>query len=542
MPELEFYLEKRDGLARLCRLEIEGFEIETPCLVKFPFDGSDEDGFSKILSEYIGKAPYPLKKIYPSLYDRLERTFPVKRGIKVLSGLWSGSLRRDALDIMDLASCEPVYVTAAATPLTIPVLVYLGADILDNILAIKSALEGVYFLPQYELSVEDLKENEISILTNFTDLMELVEHNTRVLEEEVRKCRILIEREEMRNYVEAVVKLNPELTALLRIADDRVAGDERFSRFKKSRCLFSSMESPGRFEVRYFLRRTLECYEAYGKAVLVLPCTATKPYMLSPTHREIRRRVRVEIDEIIVSSPLVVPREFELLYPACNYDTPVTGRWSDEEVDFVSNRLAAFLEKGGFEIVIGHVSGGYRRVLERAASRAGCDVLWTAEDGVLSRKSIENLSRAVDSVESINEPIRIRMFRAMFRYQFGVNPDAFGDLKCRGRYPRLELYGDGDKIARVDVSNGCLDIYGKAVRHLIEKGEYCVRIGDFEPKSKVFASGVEEVYGEVRPNDVIVFHNNRIYGVGVAVMSGEEMVECRKGLAFRVRRMYGDAK
>jgi archaeosine synthase len=555
-----FYLEKRDGLAKLGKLEYEEFKIETPCLLKFG---------SEILEKFdYGKAPYPVKKIAPELYEKLK---PAEQEIKILTGLNTLS-PRDFVKSLLVTELRPVFAVAAATSLNLPLLVYLGIDIVDNILAISKAYEGVYFLPGFELSIEDLeklpcrceicREYSVSELKKLEkeEMAEIIaKHNTVVLENEVEKCRVLIRKEELRNYVEAMVKLNPELTAMLRLSDFSVTSSHTgvckfFPRFKRSKCLFATMESSYRFEVRYFLKRVFECYRPETRTLLLLPCTATKPYLVSPTHRELRRRVEINISEIIISSPLVVPREFELIYPASNYDTPVTGHWSDEEVAFVSSWLAKFIEKGNFEKIIAHVEGGYRRVVEKAVEGyEGVEIVYTAEEGILSHKAITKLKQEIEKVrtEIPKFDLFTKIFESMFNYQFGTRVDElyeiFGGVEVRGRYPDLEFYirtkekkkrSEKDRIARIDVSTGSLDIYSQIAAYLIGRGIYTVRIADFEPKSKVFASGVIEAHYEIRPNDVIVFHNENIYGVGVAVMSGEEMVERDAGLAFRVRRMW----
>ena len=525
-----FYPEKRDGFARTGKIEVNGRTYSTPVMLEV---GS--------IPEWNFSAPPALKFIDSELYDRLRGE---NGDVEVLPSLHLLTPRQLVQVFDDLTengfSIKPLYAAASALPSNVSLLIYLGVDIVDNILAISKAYNGFYFLGELEVEIGRLKELPCScihcrrrVVEEVDNLTETVAmHNTEMLRMEVEKCRRLILGEELRNYVEAKVKLNPEFTAALRLSDT-LRNRSTFPRFRKSRCNFSAAESSSRFEVRYFLERALECYEPFSDTVLLLPCTARKPYLTSRTHRALRSRVRVNINEIIISSPLVVPREFELLYPAVNYDTPVTGHWSEEEVSFVAEWLRRFIDKGGFKKVVAHVTGGYRRVVERAEKGLKAEVVYTAEKDVLSEDSLNSLKKEIRSYGKVD--LYRKMLDHMLRYQFGISWES---ARVAGRYPELELIEGKKRIARVDTNYGMLDIYESLARKLLNEEIYTVKIGDFDVKGTIFAGGVLEADERIRPNDVIVFHNEEIYGVGIASMSGREMVESQKGMAVRVKRKF----
>ena len=83
---------------------------------------------------------------------------------------------------------------------------------------------------------------------------------------------------------------------------------------------------------------------------------------------------------------------------------------------------------------------------------------------------------------------------------------------------------------------GMLDIDLPFAKLLLKKDVYTVKIADFEPKGTIFAAGVLEADENIRPNDVVVFHNDNLFGVGIACMCGSEMVESEKGYAIVVRK------
>ncbi|MEM4155616.1 MAG: hypothetical protein QXQ38_02690, partial [Archaeoglobaceae archaeon] len=238
-----FYTEKRDGFARLGVLEINGLSIRTPAML-------EGDILKKI---DFGKAPYAVKKILPEVYEKLKP----KGEIEILTGLPTMSPREIADAFSELRSVKPLFAVACADPKNVSLLIHLGADLVDNVMAVAKAYRGIYFLNDLEVKIEKLKafpcnckfckSQELSKLSKDEILEITALHNTEELKREVEKCKILIEEEDLRNYVEAKAKLNPEFTALLRFAD--LEESPCFPRFRRSTCFFNSQESIGRFEV-----------------------------------------------------------------------------------------------------------------------------------------------------------------------------------------------------------------------------------------------------------------------------------------------------
>jgi len=60
---------------------------------------------------------------------------------------------------------------------------------------------------------------------------------------------------------------------------------------------------------------------------------------------------------------------------------------------------------------------------------------------------------------------------------------------------------------------------------------------DFELRGDVFAIGVNEADPGIRPDDIVgVVRDEKVVGVGKAVLAGEEMVKAKKGIAVKVRK------
>src|SRR5438094_9701488 len=111
-----------------------------------------------------------------------------------------------------------------------------------------------------------------------------------------------------------------------------------------------SHESLHRPEIVRFRRRIRERYRKppSARVLLLLPCSARKPYSASRSHRRFREAIQAcrnpsVVHEVIVTSPLgLIPRELERFYPAGAYDIPVTGDWSRDHAAIVAEARAAF--------------------------------------------------------------------------------------------------------------------------------------------------------------------------------------------------------
>lgn len=501
-----FRQERRFGLARIGYLELNGERYRTPMIIDFTERPKLIDNID------FGIAPSVLEILDEAKFKVLGSK---DKNLVVVTGLSTLKPRELVEYIYRLrrSTYKPIYAVAIATPKNIPLLYYMGIDVFDNIVAILKAYEGV-----------KMTEFDESIDSNYE---ELVKHNTLVM----KRVLDLIVGEDLRNKVEAWVKFDPELTAMLRFFDKL---EVPFPRFNRCRVIMTTDHSFTRPEVKYFLNRSLECYKPKGRGLIILPCSARKPYLNSTSHRKIRGFVgdvcKRGFEEIIVSSPLVVPRVFELLYPAMNYDVAVTGDWSLDEIEFVSSYLSKFIDT--FELIVGHVSGGYRKVVERTSDFLGLDVVWTAEKDVTSIESLKNLKRVLEKFEFEGFDLKRSIFEHMMRYQFDVE---FEIENVRGKYPNLEFYKDG-RVARVDTNYGCLDIDLSLARYLIERSVYYVEIENFKPKGTIFAVGVRDADKRIRPNDIVAFYNDEYVGVGRALMFGEEMVE-NDGKAVDVKKV-----
>jgi archaeosine synthase len=590
-----FYeVRRRDGAARIGLLSANGekkqhtpllFHVESLSSGKEGFEvlSVEDKNFSDLFQEESHDHPRGtvlLPKIHP-LFTKVHEAIPslfvdcyvLSFASALLYSQWEFA-RRIIAARNAIPSDTALWVPSIATAENAALLCYMGIDIIDDTNAVLQGYQGLYYTEEGAVDLTELEElpctcpvcaslgvNELRETDSKERALLLAQHNTLLLEKELKKVRAHIRSGTLREYVELKVRSSPFFTAVLRILDlEEAAYFERRTPVARNHGMMANtMESLNRIEVKRFASRVQERYEPPDRQVLLLvPCSARKPYSISPSHVKFREAVGQysgEIHESILTSPLgVVPRELELLYPAAFYDIPVTGYWDAEERAWVSSCLRSYLERNAkkYEQIVAHLSGAYKELCSGVAEELGIDVVYTCEDGedVTSREALHRLKEQI--AELCGNAKRLTSFekksdmlRAMADYQFGlgagtelVSPKEGERMKIAGKFPKYKLSVNGDVLARIVPAYGLLVLTLKGARR-IEKflSSYTVHIGDFLPKGSILAPGVVDAGADIRVNDEVIFIGTKAFGVGRAKMSGWEMVESRKGLAVDVREV-----
>jgi archaeosine synthase len=555
----QFEVKVRDGAARLGTLIWRDKELPTP----HAFESKDEFEF---LRELISRKAEIDITVVPaegdSSAERIEADIVVLASAARLRddphGLTKAVLRARKCANPDSA----LYVPALATPQNLSLLVYAGVDLVDSISVEVKAREGYFLDADGERRCSEVSRRPcVCRACNGTDMTELsfeqkvtfaTEHNKESLRVELSKIAERIERGTLRELVEGRCRAAPTTTALLRLLDDEYRYFERRSPIVRIATLRAcSQESLNRPEIRRFSDRVVERLRRRDGVLLLLPCSARKPYSTSRSHRIIGAhlgKLRQYLNEAILTSPIgVVPRSLEILYPASNYDVPVTGKWTCDERDWVIERLRQYLLANAFESVVAHVSGPYRQVCDAATAPLEIDVVYTVDDDdTLSFASLKRLrSVAHEQVEAFSpsrRDLRFDIVRDLADYEFG--PHASQAIfarapKIRGLFPTYYVSERGKRIATITGKYHTLALTVDGARRYLSaiKKSYCVRIDDFVPRGTVFAVGVLNADPEIRPLDEVIVVNDQVIGVGRALMSGWEMEASKKGGAVAVRHL-----
>lgn len=453
-----------------------------------------------------------------------------------------------------------LYAPALATPENLSMLVYMGVDIVDETLAVIRGYQDIYLTSSGEFHLDRLHEfpcscrvcssNSVQELLNLPgkERAELLsQHNSLKLQEELRSIREHIRSGHLREYVERQCRVLPWLTAALRLADAQHAFLEKRTPVFRSGTLYANTsESLNRVEIKRFANRILERFTKPDlDALVLLPCSAKKPYSFSQSHMKFISalgKYRKYVHEVMISSPAgIVPRELELMYPASHYDTPVTGHWDLEERAWVGGCLKNYLLKNRYTNIIAHVSGAYREICENVENEIGLEFIYTSDERATSKASLDKLAQAVIEFGNIkkrtNEQAALDIFKAAADYQFGKGAGDMlvrDDSAVKARYPKFQLFA-GRQLATLIPQYGTIALTLEGALRLSGHPYYRVKMADFIPHSSVLSPGVLDADPGIRPNDEVIVEGEKFFGVGRALMSGWEMKECGKGVAVVLR-------
>ena len=443
-----------------------------------------------------------------------------------------------------LGPAKMLAVTGLATPANLTVLVYAGVDIIDSSRMMLDSARGLFHTTDGAIPVADADREACGCPACAAD-EDLRAHNDRALYREMLLVRNHLAHGRLLELVERRLANAPWNTAVVRHLDLReYEFVEPYTPVAGGPMLAYAHESLTRPEIVRFRRRIRERYvkPPSARVLLLLPCSARKPYSTSRSHRRFRDAVLASknpsvVHEVIVTSPLgLIPRELERFYPARAYDIPVTGDWSRDEAAMVSEDLHAFLAANRYEAVVAHL-GAEAPIVKEALP----GVVLTAEDRPTSDKSLASLTRTLNELTSSEARVAKGLrfgeeISNIGRYQFGDAGLALvKGATFRGRFPDVRVIRDGSQLA-MHTGRGMFSLTLAGGSILSGQDAYWVEIEDFLPKGNVFAVGVVDAAREIRPGDeVVVRHGRDVRAVGTARLSWREMADLKRGEAVHVR-------
>ncbi len=445
-------------------------------------------------------------------------------------------------------------VSGVATPLNVATLAYAGVDAVDAKLAKIKASQGKYLTSDSEAFLEDLEELPCSCPACQTPRDEFgrqdcIDHNVAALRAELRRVRERIRAGRLRDYIEGQARHDNWLTAAFREFDAQYSYlESRTPVVRNTELSAATSDSIRRVEIQRFADRVTTRYRnRFDNPLVLVPCSARKPYSESQSHSQFHDMIAFRVHTVSMTSPIgVVPQELELTYPAQHYDSVVTGRWSEDEKQFVAAVLERYLERNDYPRVIAHVPDhGYRDIVERVETEVALEFEYTVEGHPTATDSLGNLAAALEGeLKYAKREREHNTVKAIADYQFG--PDAgdqlFGDIEIRttGRYPKLQVRdSDGEQLATMVPQYGMLAMTLTGADRWVESDAptKLIEIDGFVPHGSVLAPGVLEASEEIRPGDEVVIRGPKAFAVGRAEMSGPEMTDATRGIASTVRHV-----
>ncbi|NHJ39758.1 MAG: hypothetical protein FK731_06965 [Asgard group archaeon] len=456
----------------------------------------------------------------------------------------------------------------------LPILTYAGIDVFNNGYATIASKQDLYLSDMGGHSIENVYEQtcyceacnklafakqSLKIEPKNKNLLE--KHNLLVFLKKIHEIRQSLKMKDLRSYVEQNISSNVSIATCLRLLDKNWNAllVNRTPTWLSTPVKHTTSYSYHRPAVKEYQRRIRERFEIKEtkRIVVIFPCSARKPYSESKSHQQflnvlnsIDKKKRGYIQELILTSPLgVIPRELENIYPAAHYDIPVTGDWSQEEIEMAVTQLNSVLGSASSQLtVIAHVTNEYLELCELSEKELGLDFIYTSKNRkVTSKESLESLKNTLEgklvNLPPINYSFDTERIHAITDYQFGKNisflmfPDKYSII---GKPYRNSLVVKNKKqMGVIQRLTGQLSLTIETAKILAEKKQYYIQFEGTELKgSTLFAVGVKDADPQIRPTDAIVIidENNKLAAVGQAITAGRDMLSMTSGQVAKIKQ------
>ena len=450
-----------------------------------------------------------------------------------------------------------VYTPCIGDPTSIALLTYMGVDLVDSFAALMAARNDTFLFTTGSFHKNELQELPCvcpacikHVTAKAMGYEDILAHNYHAFSTEMKRVRNAIRTGSLRELVETRVRSTPSLAAMLRLLDLKHYPylEQRTPITRKQVLIATTKDALTRPEVRRFQERVIQRYRKpeRAKVLLLLPCSAKKPYSFSKSHQLFAERLQSlrnpsVVHELILTSPLgLVPRELELSYPASAYDITVTGHWDEDEKKMMRTLLEQYLTKNTYDTVIMHLPASLqeftRDLLKNSVS--------TCTDTPTSQESLSALSDALQKTTRMYDLVghqqrTLENIAGLARYQFGddIATRLLEGCTVRGKYPYYKIMNNIQQLGMVTQERGLISLTMGGAERMTDAASYWVDVyADFSLKGSVLAPGVKDADEGIRIGDeVVVRRQGKAVGVGVALMNGSEMKESRHGEAVNVR-------
>jgi archaeosine synthase len=569
---VHFEILERDGLARIGVIDMDGEKHTSPVLAQIDTDRypapagslrlkrSEEGGNRDLLIEPSGfveprspgEGPADL---HPGFRGSPYADATPEGGLAAIEETASSLLdsRKFVDSILRLKHgqrlLQPAFCSVMGLPNRLAFLSYCGFDVFDSLPLIMAAENGGFLTGIGMLDYGKIKDLPCSCpacASGRRGREELLQHNYRTADIELRLVRHTISEGRLRELVESRIRSDPWLVQNLRLLDfEHYDLQEQHAPIRGAPFHAGSKESLTRPDIVRWRRRLEQRFKkpAGTKVLLLIPCSARKPYSLSQSHVRFRQAIWSSgkadvVHEVIVTSPLgLVPRELELFYPAQDYDIPVTGHWDLDEKRMAEDMVSWLVSTQKYDLVISHLADEREPVNSVLKDFVDTSLGHPGSKESLKRLEDELRERVSDTTMNRSRARDLEDMRSLCRFQFGQAGETLcDDAKIVGRWPNLKILKGQDQLGMLTGDRGMISLTLEGAKVLARSGIYSVEIEDFKPKGNLFAVGVEKMSPEIRiGDDVAVVHKGDVRAVGIAMMSPAEMELAERGEAVHIR-------
>ncbi len=527
---------------------------------------------------------------YSELIDMYFSVIEQNKNIKILNliGIFDNfSNFRNIIDIIvklknNIDNNLVIMASGRILPKFYPILVYLGVDIIDSTYLLYLSAENFYDTIEFLLPIYKVRYLPCSCTACKGNLKNLYEekyssekidllciHNLISANNYMRKIKQYLQYEDFRIFVEKSSFDDTSIISLLKILDTKYFDLIRFEtpitqKYKNIKCLGPS--SYNRPDFREFRERTIENFEPeeWTTLIILLPCSAKKPYSSSKSHKLFYNAIRKfpefpNFQEIIITSPLgAIPRQLENMYPVNSYDISVTGNWDNEEIHITSEMLIKLLKKFNESIpIICHLEGEYLKIINRTESKLHNPFFFSDINGKsTSKEALESLEKLIQQHKNDFKPEKtlskgnyllktwIRKFIKILDYQYGIGSgkkvitDESIVIKTKTN-SQIDLIDSNKKqiLGTFKTSTGQIGLTLAGVKRLIQKpfsidSNIIVFDGQKIQGTNLFRTGILDYSTNLIPsNHVIILNKEKtnIIGIGKLIVGTNFMRNSKTG-------------
>ena len=428
---------------------------------------------------------------------------------------------------------RPVHLFGAGHPMVFSLAILLGCDMFDSASYAKFARDGRMMFPEGTSHLSDMKgldcdcpacrNHSIESLQQLPEqerIRTLALHNLHVSKREIDRAKRALLEGNLWELVEQRCRAHPALLDALRALGKHKQFLERYEPLSREGAFFytgpESLDRPAayRYERRYFER-----YEKPPQHLSVVFQDAERPYsrVYAKEMREISQRAD---SHFLVISPFgPVPMELDEVYPIAQSVFP---RHKDHDVE----------ERA-------------RELMERFSHshEYGVSMLYEGEETVSMVEALGDRGNAFD--------LDLARVKAVSDYQFGKGAGALlldGKVelvKSKNTDKIRNVLVDGEHVLSMRAPDGFFSLRPPGARRLMrglappklrvivaEDSEPYIREG-----KNAFCQFVKDCDPDLVPMDEVIVVNQKdeMLAIGRAMMSRDEMLSFKKGLAVRVR-------
>jgi archaeosine synthase len=468
-----------------------------------------------------------------------------------------------------------------------PMLVYLGIDLIDASFLLYLSAENFYDTIEYLLPIYKIKYfpcsclvckdalNKVSNDKYSAEKIQLLSlHNLITANNYMKKIKQYLNYEDFRAFVEKSCFDDTRLISMLKVLDK-----EYFEILKYETPIWQNSNevkcfgpiSYNRPDFKQFRERTIKNFEPepWTSLIILLPCSAKKPYSKSKTHKIFYKVIRKfpefpSFQEFILTSPLgCIPRQLENIYPVNSYDISVTGEWDEEEKDITSYMFIKLIEKFNSKIpIICHLDKTYLDIVKGALEKLPHNFAFSEiTDNITSRNSLQSLEDLIIEFKNMYNPdinflksenytkTWIRKFIKILDYQFGkgtgINVISDGLKPIRIKYgDQIELIDlkTKEKLGIFKFSTGQIELTILGFEKILKSKEllesnYVIFDGKDIQGNTLFRPGVIDYSLDLIPNNQVVIldkSKKKVLGSGELIVGSNFLKHSKSGRIAKI--------